>query len=188
MTKRLSGVVLVASLLAPLSLAHAATEVTRFSANNTFANAISTDEATGTTTGVFVTRSKGGKGGTVDSIFFVISGPTETIYAQGILPRGAFRVDGTGASLNVDVADVTLVMDCGCVPAHGIISAEWDVTDRTRTSGNTHFDFGGVHVVSVATGTTAVSTVSGSVLGAEMVAPMGDMTALREATIMVSKD
>ena len=188
MIKRVSGVILMTCLLAPLSLAHAATEVTRFSANNTFANAISMDESAGTTTGVFVTRSKGGKGGMVDSIFFVISGPNETLYGQGILPRGAFRVDGTGASLSVDIADLTMVMDCGTLPPHGIISAEWDVNDRTRSSGSTHFNVGNMHVVSVASGSTSTSTVSGSVLGVAMVAPTGELSAVREATIMVVKD
>ena len=74
MHKTMAGLILAASLIAPLAVARAA-EVTHIQTNNLFAGANSTDEATQTTTSVFVTREKG-MGQPRDSIFVIISGPS----------------------------------------------------------------------------------------------------------------
>src|SRR6476661_1127194 len=106
--RKVSGLVLaVGAVIAPLAIAQASTEVMRFDANNTFANAVSTDPATGTSLGVFVTRQKGDRGGPVDTIFFVISSASgEFLFGGGTLPKGAFHADAHSASLDVAVSDI----------------------------------------------------------------------------------
>src|SRR5262245_35616609 len=104
MRKFLSGLVLVGAVVLPLSLAQASTEVMRLPANNTFANAVSNDPNTGVTTGIFVTRHKGSRGGPVDTLFYIVSNPDFSFFAGGgVLPQGAFHVDATGATLDIDV-------------------------------------------------------------------------------------
>jgi len=180
---------LVGAVIAPLSLAQAATEVTRFSANNVFANVVATDPATGTTTGVFVTRQKGEKGGPVDTIFFIVSRPDgSATFGSGTLPKNAFHSDAKSASLDVDIADIDITADSGDLPASGIISVDWAVTDTTRASGSTKQDFGNVHVNFVGTGATSIADATGSVLGAPLVEPAGSVTILHQGTIIVTKD
>src|SRR4051812_49070402 len=181
----ISGAALVASLFVPLSLAHAA-EVTRLPANNMFANAVSTDEAAGTSTGVFVTREKGK--GTVDSIFVVISGPSGASFISGTLPKGAFHADAKSASLDVDISEIIVSFESGDLPETGLISVDWHATDVTRISGNTKFEFDNTHVNIVGTSASSPANVVGSVFGTALVAPTGDLSTTKQAVIIITKD
>jgi hypothetical protein len=183
----ISGAALVASLFLPVSLAHAA-EVTRLPSNNMFANAVSNDAATGTSTGVFVTRMKGSPGGPVDSIFVIISGPSGFSVLSGTLPKGAFHADAKSASLDVDISEITVTFEMGDLPATGLISVDWHATDVTRISGNTQIDIGNGHVNIVGTTSSSPATVAGSVFGTALVAPTGDLSTTKQAVIIVSKD
>ena len=185
--RMISGAALVASLLAPLSLAHAA-EVTRLPANNMFANAVSDDPATGTSTGVFVTREKGNKGGPVDTIFLIISGPNGFSVIGGTLPKGAFHADAKSASLDVDISEIIVSFEDGNLPETGLISVDWHATDVTRISGNTQIDIGNGHVNIVGTSASSPANVTGSVFGTALVEPRGDLRTVTQAVIIISKD
>lgn len=186
--RKIFGLVLVAAVVAPLSLARAATEVQRFPANNTFANAISV-EPDGTTTGVFVSRNKGSKGPVVDQIFVIVSLPDGTsTFFGGTLPIGAFHVSVHSASLNVDIHDITLTSSSGDLPANGVIGVNWTRTSQTRMSGSVQFNFGNIHAIISGTRLTVVSKVAGSVFGEPLVDPFGEVDTVTQSVIVITKD
>ena len=179
--RRISGLVLAASLLLPVSLARAA-EVTQLYTNNQFANATQTDSA-GNSIGVFVTREKG-KGAPRDSIFVIFSDPVGNVaLISGILPKNAFKVSAKKASVDVDIDDIEVNFSSGTLP-DGVISVDWAATDVTRTSGNTKFEFGNTKVNIVGTATSSPANVTGSVLGTELVAPTGDLSLAHDSVII----
>lgn len=181
------GVVLGVVLLSA-GLAHAATEVARYPANNRFASAVS-NAPDGTTTAVFVTRELTGRGGPVDSIFFIISEPdgSETL-GSGVLPKGAFHFDAHSASVNVDINDITLDFQIGVIPANGVIAVKWTATDVERTSGSTTFNFDTTHVVIAGTRVDVTSTVAGTVFGAPLVDASGTTSSVTQSVIIVTRD
>ena len=186
--RKIFGLALVAAVVVPLSQARAATEVMRLPANNTFADAISNDPS-GVTTGVFVSRNKGSKGPVVDSIFFIISQPDGTsTFGSGTLPTGAFHVDAHSASLNVDINDITLDFSSGDLPADGVISIDWTRTSQTRMSGSVQFNFDNIHAVIAGTRLTVVSDVDGSVFGVPLVDPFGEVDTVTQSVIVITKD
>ena len=179
--RRISGLILVASLCLPLSLAHAA-EVTQLYTNNLFAIASSNDEATQTSTQVVVTREKG-KGTFRDTIFVGISGPTGFSFIQGTLPKNALRISASKASLDVDLSQITVTLSQD-FPAEGLVSVDWAATNVTRTSGNTKFDSGNQKVNIVGTSTFADAITSGSVVGTDLVAPFGFLNVAHTSVII----
>jgi hypothetical protein len=189
MRKILSGLVLVGAVVLPLSLARAGTEVMRLPANNTFANIISNDPVTGVSTGIFVTRHKTDRGGPVDTLFYIISRPDFTFSSGGgVLPQGAFHVDGRGASLDVDVNDMVLDSQEGEIPGDGIISAEWSKTGVVRDSGSFQFNFPPIHVLFVGTAAQATCDVAANAFGVQLAGTNGDIRTLTQAVIIISKD
>jgi hypothetical protein len=179
--RRISGLVLAASLLLPVSLAHAA-EVTQLYTNNLFASAVTTDEA-GHSIGVFVTREKG-KGAPRDSIFVIFSdtfGNSTSI--RGTLPKNALRITAKKASLDVDIDDIDVIEESGTLP-DGVISVDWAATDVTRTSGGSKIQFGNTTVSFVGTSTSSPANISGSVLGNALVAPTGDISLAHTSVII----
>jgi hypothetical protein len=189
MRKIIALVVVVGAVAAQLALAHAATEVARFPANNRFANAVST-APDGTTTGVFVSREIGQPGGPIDRVAVIISRPDGAFtFLAGVLPQGAFQYAARSASLDVDLHAITLdPSSIGEIPANGVISIDWDATDVQHTAGNTVFNFGNVHVVIAGTRTDVVADVTGTVFGAPLVAPSGNMSSVTQSVIIVTRD
>ncbi|HMF39727.1 MAG TPA: hypothetical protein VKQ32_03475 [Polyangia bacterium] len=186
--RKIFGMVLIAVVLVPLSLARGATEVMRFPANNTFANAISNDPS-GVTTGVFVSRNKGSRGGVVDQIFVIISQPDGTsTFFGGTLPAGAFHVDAHAASLEVDIHDITLTSSSGEIPADGVVSIDWTRTSQQRMSGSVQFNFGNVHAVIAGTRLSVTSKVDGDVFGVPLVAPFGEVDVVTQSVIVITKN
>ena len=179
--KRISGLVLMVSLLLPLSLAHA-TEVTQLYTNNLFATANSTDDATQTSTSVFVTREKG-KGAFVDTLSVMISGPSGFSFITGTLPKGALQITAKKASLDVDLSEIA-VTDSLDFPAQGVVTVDWTATNVTRTSGSTKFQFDNVTANIVGTSTFADAITSGSVLGTPLVAPSGSLDVAHASVII----
>jgi len=179
--RRISGLVLAASLVLPVSFAHAA-EVTQLYSNNQFASANSTDPDTGTTTGIFVTREKG-KGEPRDSIFMIVSGPSGFSLISGTLPKNAFKVNAKSASLDVDVADIVPEVEFG-FPTDGIVHVDWQATDITRTSGGSKQEFGNTTVNIVGTSTDSPANITGSFIGAPLVAPMGNLSRAHSSVII----
>jgi len=179
--RRIFGLALVVSLLLPLSLAHA-TEVTQLYTNNLFASVRSTDDATQTSTSVFVTRVKG-KGAFVDTIFVGISGPSGFSFITGTLPKNALQITAKTASLDVDLSEIA-VTGSQDFPAQGVVSVDWTATNVTRTSGSTKFQSGNVTANIVGTSTFADAITSGSVLGTALVAPSGSLNVAQESVII----
>jgi hypothetical protein len=188
--RKVTGLALVVgAVIAPLSLAHAATEVMRFSANNTFVDAVDTDPTTGATAAVFVTRQKGEKGGPLDTIFIIISSASgEAVFVGGTLPQGAFHVDAKKASVDVAVADIQVTSQGGEIPPDAFVSIQWHATDVTRESGSTKFQFGTTTVLFVGTGANATANFSGSILGAPISGSDGSIMALHQGTIIITKE
>ena len=183
MQKKIAGLVLAVSLIAPLSAARAA-EVMHLSSNNLFAGANSFDEATQTTTSVFVTREKT-KGQPRDSIGVVISGPSGFSFLSGVLPAGALSINKKKASLDVVIGDIAVIDTTGDLPADGVISIDWDAGDVERTSGDVVFEPGpGVRVHIHGHRTFAPAAIDGSVLGTALVAPTGDISTVHD-TVMI---
>jgi len=179
--KRISGLVLMVSLLLPLSFAHA-TDVTQLYTNNLFAFATSTDPATMTETDVFLSREKG-KGAYVDTIVVMTSGPSGSSFLQGTLPKGALQISATRASLDVDVSEIAVIQSVD-FPSDGVISVDWKATKVSRTSGSTKFQFGNVTANIVGTSTFTDAVVSGSVAGTELVNASGDLNVAHESVII----
>jgi hypothetical protein len=179
MHKKIAGLVLAATLIAPLAVARAA-EVTHIKSNNLFASANSTDEATQTTTSVFVSREKG-KGAPRDSIFVIISGPSGFSFVSGTLPNGALTINKKKASLDVVIGDIAVIDTSGDLPADGVVSVDWDAGDVTRTSGNQVIDGGGgVRIHIHGHSTSAAASIDGSVLGTAMDAATGDISTVHD--------
>ena len=125
MQKKIAGLVLAVSLIAPLAVARAA-EVQNLTTNNLFAGANLTDGET--TTSVFVTREKG-KGQPRDSIGITISGPSGFSFLQGVLPTGALTINKKKASLDVVIGDIAVIDTSGDLPADGVVSVDWAAGD-----------------------------------------------------------
>jgi|KBSMisStaDraftv2_1062788.scaffolds.fasta_scaffold403635_2 hypothetical protein len=183
--RKVTGLVLLGALMAPLSMAQA-TEVTRLPANNTFASA--TANTPDASTSVFVTREKTNKGGPVDRIFFISFHMNGNFYfGSGVLPQGAFHWSANGSSLNVDTDDITYDSEFG-VPA-GVISVDWEATDVSRDSGSTKIDAGpNMHVQIVGTRTATQANITGSVVGDSVDGAMGEVDRIVQAVIIVTKD
>ena len=183
MNKTIAGLILAVSLIAPLAVARAA-EVTHISSNNLFAGANSTDEATQTTTSVFVTREKG-KGQPRDSIAVIISGPSGFSFISGALPNGALKINKKKASVDVVIGNIAVIDQVGVFPANGVVSVEWDAGNVERTSGDTVIDGGpGVTIHIHGHRTFAAADIDGSVLGTALVAPTGDISTVHD-TVMI---
>jgi hypothetical protein len=183
MHKTMAGLVLAVSLIAPLAVARAA-EVTHIKSNNLFAGANSTNEATQTTTSVFVTREKG-KGQPRDSIAVIISGPSGFSFLSGVLPNGALKINKKKASVDVVIGDIAVIDTTGDLPADGVVSVDWDAGNVERTSGNTVIDGGGGVTIHIhGHRTFAVADIAGSVLGTALVAPTGDISTVHD-TVMI---
>jgi hypothetical protein len=179
--RRISGLVLAASLLLPVSLARAA-EVTHLYTNNQFANAVSTDSA-GNSIGVFVTREKG-KGAPRDSIFVIFSDTFgNSAFISGTLPKNAFKVSAKSASVDVDIDDIDVTSESGTLP-DGVISVNWAATDVTRESGNSKLQLGNTTVSFVGTSTSSPANITGTVLGAALVAATGDLSRAHTSVII----
>jgi len=179
--RRISGLVLAASLVLPVSLANAA-EVTQLYTNNQFANAISTDPVTGATTGIFVTREKG-KGAPRDSIFIIVSGPDGFALISGALPKNAFKANAQSASLDVDVAEIIPDAEFN-FPTDGVVSVHWQATDITRESGNTKQVFGNTTVLFVGTSTNSPANISATMFGNELPGVTGDLSRAHDSVII----
>ena len=179
MQKKIAGLVLAVSLIAPLAVARAA-EVMHLSSNNLFAGANSFDEVTQTTTSVFVTREKG-KGAPRDSIFVITSGPSGFSFISGALPNGALTINKKKASLDVVIGDIAVIDTTGDLPADGVISIDWDAGDVERTSGDVVFEPGpGVRVHIHGHRTFAAADIDGSVVGTAMGNATGDISTVHD--------
>jgi hypothetical protein len=189
MRKLFGLVVVVAVVVGSLALAHAATEVMRFPANNRFTAAFST-APDGTSTGVFVTREIGQSGGPIDRITVITSSPDGTFsILSGVLPQGAFHYSVSSASVDIDLHSITLdPSSIGEVPANGVVSVDWEATDVQRTAGNSVFDFDNVHVVIAGTRTDVVADVTGTVFGAPLFEPGGNMSSVTQSVVVVTRD
>ncbi len=171
--RRISGLVLAAALLLSASFARAA-EVIQIYTNNLFASAFTTDPVTGNSIGIFPSRVKG-KGAPVDTLFVIVSGPSGFATIQGTLPKNALHITANAASLEIDVADLTDVVNNG-FPAQGVISVDWHATGVERTSGSFKQEYGNVTATNVGTATFSAAAVEGSFFGADLIDPAGDLS------------
>jgi hypothetical protein len=179
MQKKIAGLVLAVSLIAPLAVARAA-EVTKISSNNLFASANLNDEATQTSTSVFVSREKG-KGAPRDSVFVIMSGPSGFSLISGVLPNGALKINKKSASLDVVIGDIAVIDQIGDLPADGVVSLDWAAGNVTRTSGNQVMEVApGVRVHVHGHSTSAAADIDGSVLGTAMGAAFGDISTVHD--------
>jgi hypothetical protein len=168
--RRISGLVLAACFLLPVSLARAA-EVTQIYSNNLFADANTFDPTTNVSIGVSVSRVKG-KGAPVDTLFAIVVTPAGFATIQGTLPKNALHITAKAASLEVDIADLTDVFNSG-FPASGVISVDWHATGVERTSGNSKEGGGQVGFTNVGTATQSDAEISGTFFGGDLVDPTG---------------
>src|SRR5512138_1826511 len=129
MKRRFSGLVLAAALIFSTSYARAA-DITTIYTNNLFASAFTTDPTTGVSIGIFPSRVKG-KGAPIDTLFMIVSGPFGFASIQGTLPKNALHITANAASLEVDIADMTDVVNNG-FPASGVVSVDWHATGVAR--------------------------------------------------------
>jgi hypothetical protein len=171
--RRISGLVLAASFLLPVSFARA-DEVTQIYTNNLFADAFSTDPSTGNTIGISASRVKG-KGAPVDTLFVIVSTPSGFATIQGTLPKNALHITANAASLEVDIADLTDVANNG-FPAQGVISVDWHGTGVARISGNSKEQHGNVTATLVGTATSSDADVEGSFFGTDLIDPSGRLS------------
>src|SRR6185295_13985991 len=173
MRRRISRLVLAAALVLSASYARAA-DITNIYTNNLFASAFTTDPSTGVSIGIFPSRVKG-KGAPVDTLFMIVSGPFGFATIQGTLPKNALHITAHAASLEVDIADMTDVVNSG-FPASGVVSVDWHATGVERTSGSFKQEFGNVTATNVGTATFSSADVEGSFFGAELLDPGGDIS------------
>ena len=177
--QKIAGLVLAVTLIAPLAVARAA-EVTKIQSNNLFAGANSTDEASQTTTSVFVSREKG-KGAPRDSIFVITSGPSGFSFISGALPNGALTINKMRASVDVVIGDIAVNGTTGDFPADGVVSVDWDAVGVERTSGNEVIDAGGgVRIHIHGHRTFAAADIDGSVVGTAMGNATGDISTVHD--------
>lgn len=179
--RRISGLVLAASLLLPVSLARAA-EVTQLYTNNLFADAFSTDPSTGNTIEVSVTRVKG-KGAPVDTLSVTVANQFGFAMLQGTLPKNALHITAKAASLMIDVAELTNVTNTG-LPAQGVISVDWHATGVARTSGNAKEQEGNLTIIFVGTATFSDADVEGSFFGTDLLDPSGRLSLAHDSVIL----
>jgi hypothetical protein len=165
--------VLAAALLLSASYARAA-DITNIYTNNLFASAFTTDPSTGVSIGIFPSRVKG-NGEPVDTLFMIVSGPFGFATIQGTLPKNALHITAHSASLEVDIADMTDVVNSG-FPASGVVSVDWHATGVERTSGSFKQEFGNVTATNVGTATFSPADVEGTFLGADLIDPGGDLS------------
>jgi hypothetical protein len=183
------AVVLFGAVVFPLQEARAATEVARYPANNTFVEAVSTDPATGITTGVFVSREIGQPGGPIDTVSVIVSqGENLLFFGIGVLPTGAFQVDAKSASLNVDLHAVTLSSQTGDIPTNGLISLSWTAIDVQRDAGGSRVTSGPITFIFTGTRTQATASVTGSVFGTALVDPLASLSVVRQAVIVMTRE
>jgi hypothetical protein len=177
-------------VLTQLASAHAATEVARFPAHNTFLSATSNDPVTGTTTSVSVTRELGQPGGPVYRLFYIVSNVDTGLFllGSGLIDAQDFQVTPQQASLLVDVNTLTLDTQVGELPENGVIDVDWEGTGVQRESGSTFFEGENVRGIFVGTSVTNVADITGSVFGTPLVEPFGDIRILNSATIVITRD
>jgi hypothetical protein len=183
------GLFTVGVIVAQLSAAQAATDVVRFPANNTFLNANSNDPVTGNSTSVGVTRELGASGGPVYRIFYLVSNFETGLFllGSGVIDAQDFQVTPHGGSVFVDMKTVALDFQIGDVPANGLIDIDWEGTGVQRQSGSTFFQFENVRGIITGTDMSNPATITGSVFGAPLVEPFGDIRMLRSGTIVITR-
>jgi hypothetical protein len=183
------GLFVIGVVLSQLSSAHAATEVARFPAHNTFLTAVSNDPVTGTSTSVGVTRELGLPGGPVYRVFFLMSNPDTGLFlfGSGLIDAQDFQVTPHQASLFVDINTLTLDTLVGEVPENGVIDVQWEGTGVQRDSGSTIFEDANVRFLFVGTSVTNTADITGSVFGVPLVEPFGDIRILNSAVIRITR-
>jgi len=186
--RTLIGVFVVGVMVAQLSSAHAATEVARFPAHNTFLSANSNDPVTGTSISVGVTRELGQPGGPVYRVFYIVSNPDTGLFlfGSGLIDAQDFQVTPQQASLNVDLNTLTLDTQVGEIPGNGIIDIEWEGTGAQRESGGTKFVSDNVQFIFTGTSMTNPADITGSAFGMPLVEPFGDIRILASALIVIT--
>jgi hypothetical protein len=182
--RRISSLVLAASVLFPLSFAHAATEVAKLSSNNQFASAFKFDPDAGTFAAVFVTREKT-KGQPRDSISIMLSTPDGFSSIRGTIPHGALKMSAKSASVDVAIGEIDVEEQTGDFDPDAIVSVDWQAGERSSQHGNTTQDMGGgftAHIVG--TFTQAPATASGELLGAPFTAASADMSTAHQMVVI----
>jgi hypothetical protein len=184
------GVFVVGVVLMQLSSVHAATEVARFPAHNTFLSATSNDPVTGTTIQVGVTRELGLPGGPVYRVFYIVSNPDTGLFllGGGLLDAQDFQVTPQRASLHVDINTLTLDMQVGEVPENGVIDVEWEGTGMQQESGGTSIVSDNVRLLFVGTSMTNPADITGSAFGMPLIEPFGDIRILNSAVIVITRE
>jgi hypothetical protein len=189
--RALTGLVMVGAVMAQLSTANAATEVARFPANNSFLSANSNDPVTGTSTSVLVTRELGQPGGPVYRVSYLVSNANtgEFIFGSGLIDAQDFQITPHSGSVDVDINAITLDQQVGDLPENGVISIQWEGTGESeRISGGSVNVSDNVRFIFVGTGLTVPADVTGSVFGAPLVDPFGDIRILHQAVIVITRN
>jgi hypothetical protein len=184
------GLFVVGVVGTQLSLAHAATEVARFPANNSFLTANANDPVTGTSTSVGVTRELGQPGGPVYRVFYLVSNADTGLFlfGSGLIDAQDFQVTPQSGSLHVDINTLTLDQQEGDVPGNGVIDVEWEGTGMQRESGSTFFEFENVRGLFVGTSVTNIADITGSAFGTPLVEPFGEIRILSSAVIVITRE
>lgn len=183
------GVFVAGVVLTQLSSVHAATEVARLPAHNTFLSANSNNPDTGTSISVGVTRELGLPGGPVYRVFYTISNFEAGLFqfGSGLIDAQDFQVTPQRASLHVDINTLTLDRVEGDIPENGVIDVEWEGTGMQRESGGTIFVSDNVRFLFVGTSMTNPADVTGSAFGMPLVEPFGDIRILSSALIVITR-
>jgi len=183
------GVFVVGVVLTQLSSVHAATEVARFPAHNTFLSASSNNEDTGTSISVGVTRELGLPGGPVYRVYYQISNFEAGLYQFGtaLIDAQDFQVTPQRASLHVDINTLTLEGVVGDIPENGVIDVEWEGTGMHVESGGTISVSDNVKFLFVGTSMTNPADITGSVFGTTLVDPFGDIRIVTSAVIVITR-
>jgi len=187
--KTVIGFLMVGVVCAQLSTAQAATEVLRFSANNSFLNANSNDPVTGNSTSVGVVRVLGEPGGPEYRLFYLISNFETGLFllGSGLIDAQDFQVNPQRGSLFVDINTVTLDTQVGDLPENGIIDVEWEGTGVQRQSGSVFLQRDFVLGIAAGTDVTNPAEITGSVFGTPLVDPFGDIRILHSGTIIITR-
>ena len=163
MQKKIAGLVLAVSLIAPLSVARAA-EVdaplrrTTCSPARLLRRGDADDD-------VGVRDARENQGHPRDSIAVIISGPSGFSFLSGVLPAGALTINKKNASLDVVIGDIAVIDTTGDLPADGVVSVDWAAGDVERSGGDVVFKPYGVRVHIHGHRTFAAAAIDGSVLG-----------------------
>lgn len=184
------GVFVVGVVLSQLSSAHAATEVVRFPAHNTFLSANSNDPVTNTSISVGVTRELGLPGGPVYRVFYIVSNPDTQLFLFGsaLIDAQDFQVTPQRASLHVDLNTLTLDMQVGEVPENGVIDVEWEGTGVQQEAGGTIDVSDNVRFIFTGTSMTNPADITGSAFGMPLVEPFGEIRILASAVIVITRE